>query len=81
MIFVTILTIEPSRNREVYDRIKKLPIPKEIKLIRALGTFGPYDAVLVYEAPSEGAAMNFVLTICEIEGVIDTETCLAVDIR
>ena len=75
------MTIEPGKNREVYDRIRKLPIPKEIKLTRALGTFGPYDAVLVYEAPSEEVAMNFVLTICEIEGVIDTETCLAVHIR
>ncbi len=77
MIFVTLLTIRPEQNKEAYSAIKKFKLPKGVSLKTMYGLFGRYDAVLIYEAKDEKAGMNFLLDICKIPGVTDTETMVA----
>lgn len=81
MIFVTVMTVEPQENREVYEAIKKIEVPDGVKLVSALGLFGEYDAMLVYEAPDEKVAMDFLLDLCKIDGVVDTKTFAATKLR
>jgi uncharacterized protein with GYD domain len=81
MIFITVIVIDPEKNREVYETLKKLTPPENIKITHAFGTFGDIDAILIYEAPDEKTAMDFLLNICKIDGIVDTETYVATELR
>jgi uncharacterized protein with GYD domain len=81
MIFVTIIAIEPEKNREVYETLKKLTPPENVRIVHTFGTFGDIDAILIYEAPDEKIAMDFLLTVCKIDGIVDTETYVATELR
>lgn len=77
MMFVTLLTIRPEQNKEAYSAIKKFKLPKGVSVKTTLGLFGRYDGLLIYEAKDERTGMNFLLDICKIPGVTDTETMVA----
>ena len=50
-------------------------LPEGIKIIGAYWTLGKYDAVLIYEAPSEKEAMKLGINMGE---VMSTQTMVAV---
>ena len=77
MTFVTLLTVEPAKNRETYEALSALSVPEEIDLKLKYGLFGGRDAILIYEAPDEEIAMDFLLDVCKLPGIVDTETCIA----
>ena len=67
------------RAGEVKEVVRQLR--KTDKVIEANMTFGPYDAVVVIEAPDIGAIGNLIASsIQPIPGVEQTLTCLAVEI-
>lgn len=67
------------RAGEVKEVVRQLR--KTDKVIEANMTFGPYDAVVVMEAPDIGAIGNLIASsIQPIPGVEQTLTCLAVEI-
>lgn len=82
MLFVTMLTIDPARNQEGFQAIKKLRGPAGLSIKSKYGLFGGRDAVVVYDAPSSEAAMEFLTaTLCKLTGVVDTETFAAVTLE
>ncbi|MFQ6085428.1 MAG: GYD domain-containing protein [Candidatus Bathyarchaeia archaeon] len=81
MIFVTILVVAPDKCNKVYEVIKDLKTPKDIRILSSYGLFGEYDAVLIYEAPDHDTAMDFLLDVCKIGGIIDTKTFAATQLR
>jgi len=80
MIFVTLVSIVPEKNREAYEEMKRLNVPSGVQVKAIYGLFGRYDALLIHEAANETAAMDFLLSVCKIAGVTDTETFIATSI-
>jgi len=74
---VTLLKIAPEKNRKVYASIKNLKPPEGVELAFTCGLFGRVDAILVYEASDEKVAMDFLLDVCKMDGIMDTETFTA----
>ena len=67
------------RAGEVKEVVRQLR--KTDKVVEAHMTFGPYDAVVVMEAPDIGSIGNLIASsIQPIPGVDQTLTCLAVEI-
>jgi len=67
------------RAGEIKDVVRQLRGSEQIA--EANLTFGPYDAVVVVEAPDIGAIAGLITaSIQPIPGVEQTLTCLAVDI-
>lgn len=82
MLFVTMLTIDPARNQEGFQAIKKLRPQAGVSIKAKYGLFGGRDAVLVYDAPNSETAMDFLTgTLCKLAGVVDTETFAAVSLE
>ncbi len=80
MIFATLLNIEPAMNREAYERLKVLRPPKGVSIKSLYGLLGGSDALVVLDAPDARAAMDFILTLCKVEGVRETETFTAIEL-
>jgi len=60
MLFVSLL-LPKGKGKEAVDYLKKLKAPQGIKVHDVYVTFGRYDGVIVFEAPDQKAAMNFVM--------------------
>ncbi len=61
MTFITTLDVIPGRADELLNAVKNLKVPDEIKIREFLSLFGKPDYVLIFEAPDEEKAMNFIL--------------------
>ncbi len=61
MTFITTLDVIPGRADELLNAVKNLRIPEGIKIREFLSLFGKPDYVLIFEAPDEETAMNFIL--------------------
>ncbi|MEO0122822.1 MAG: hypothetical protein ABIL69_02325 [candidate division WOR-3 bacterium] len=61
MTFITTLDVIPGRADELLNAVKTLKVPEEIKIREFLSLFGKPDYVLIFEAPNEEKAMNFIL--------------------
>ncbi|MEO0094881.1 MAG: hypothetical protein ABIL46_00165 [candidate division WOR-3 bacterium] len=61
MTFITMLDVIPGRADEMLNAVKTLKIPEGIKIREFLSLFGKPDYVLIFEAPNEEKAMNFIL--------------------
>jgi uncharacterized protein with GYD domain len=62
MLFMSLLS--PKGNgREAIDYSKKLKAPKGITIHDVYVTFGRYDGVVVFEAPTPKTAMSFVVDV------------------
>jgi uncharacterized protein with GYD domain len=62
MLFMSLLS--PKGNgREAIAYLKKLKAPKGITIHAVYITFGRYDGVVVFEAPTPKTAMSFVLDV------------------
>ena len=60
MLFVSLL-LPKGKGKEAVDYLKKLKAPQGIKVHDVYVTFGRYDGLIVFEAPDQKAAMNFVM--------------------
>ncbi len=71
-----LLTLEVDKVDKVLREInKKIPSVKEAK-----GVTGPYDAIILVEAPDLKELTRKILpNIYKIEGVIDTTTAIVID--
>ncbi|MGQ9665170.1 MAG: hypothetical protein ACUVQ3_07055 [bacterium] len=61
MTFITTLDVIPGHADELLNTIKCLKIPEGIKIREFLSLFGKPDFVLIFEAPNEEKAMNFIM--------------------
>ncbi len=61
MLFVTQFDIIPGKADEMIYLVKSVEPPSEIKIKMFLQLFGKPDFLVVYEAPDENTAMNFIL--------------------
>ncbi len=66
MIFVSTLDVIPGRVDELHKIIRKLEIPKDIKIREFLTLFGKPDFLLTFEAPNEERAMSFILKFVSV---------------
>jgi uncharacterized protein with GYD domain len=55
------LDVIPGRADEILNTVKNLEIPAGIKVKEFLSLFGKPDYVIIFEAPDEEKAMNFIL--------------------
>lgn len=78
MLFMTSLDIIPGKAEEMIFLSKKIKTPEGIKIQKFLKLFGKPDFVIIYDAPDESTAMNFVLnfTACSVP---KTSLCSPVD--
>lgn len=74
MLFVTHLSALPGRYVEAIRTLKNPRIPKEVEIREYLGTFSHFDAILIFDAPDETTAVEFVGQYAECFKV---ETALA----
>lgn len=82
MLFLTMLTIDPARNKEAFQEIRQLRPQAGVSVVARYGLFGGRDAAVVYDAPSSESAMDFLTTtLCRLTGVADTETFFAISLQ
>jgi len=66
MIFVTTLDLIPGKNEDLRKIIKNLKLPNDITIKEFLSLFGKPDYLVIFEAPDEERAMNFVLKFASV---------------
>ena len=62
MLFVTLMSPK-GKGEEAIKYLKEIKAPKGIKVRDVLFTFGRYDGIIIFEAPSEKDAMKFIMGI------------------
>jgi uncharacterized protein with GYD domain len=62
MLFMSLLSPK-GKGREAIDYLKKLKAPRGITIHDVYITFGRYDGVIVFEAPTPKTAMSFVVDV------------------
>lgn len=67
----------PGKFEETVRALKRLKVPDGIKIREFLGLFGEPDALIVFEAESETAAVDFV---SHLAGYVPCKTSLALPI-
>jgi uncharacterized protein with GYD domain len=60
MIFVTLM-LPKGKGASSVKILEELKAPKGIKIRDIFFAFGKYDAMMIFEAPNERTAMNFVM--------------------
>ncbi|MGA9388370.1 MAG: GYD domain-containing protein [Candidatus Bathyarchaeia archaeon] len=60
MIFVTLM-LPRGKGANAVKYLKELKAPKGIKIRDIFFAFGKYDTMIIFEAPDERTAMNFVM--------------------
>ncbi len=60
MLFVTLLSPK-GKGVDAVKYLKTLKDKGDVKIKELLFTFGRYDGIIIFEAPSERAAMKFVM--------------------
>jgi len=66
MLFVTEMKAIPGRYEDAVRKFKHPVIPKGVKVREFLGLFGHLDAIIIFEAPSEDVAVEFVMQFGEM---------------
>jgi uncharacterized protein with GYD domain len=61
MLFMTTLDVIPGKSEDLFYLTKKNKAPDNIKIKQFLKLLGAHDFVIVYEAPNESEALDFVL--------------------
>lgn len=61
MLFISTLEIIPGKTKELTDKAKNPNMMQGIVIKEILGVFGKPDIMLLFEAPSESSAAEFVL--------------------
>jgi len=60
LLFVTHLSILPGRYVEAVRTLKNPRVPKDVRIREYLGVFSTMDAIMIFDAPDEGTAVEFV---------------------
>lgn len=60
MLFITLM-MPKGKGTNAVKYLKELKPPKGIMIKGLYFTFGRYDSVIIFEAPTERAAMEFVM--------------------
>ncbi len=60
MIFIMFATANPERFADLFHLLRNMNVPEGIKIREKLEIFGKPDVVLVFEAPNEELASNFI---------------------
>jgi uncharacterized protein with GYD domain len=74
MLFVTLLKSLPGKYTEAIRLMKNPKIQDGIVIKHFMGVFGEFDVVIVYEAPTEEKAAEFVV---QFGNVADPKTMVA----
>jgi hypothetical protein len=61
MLFLTTLDIIPGKAEEMFFLVRKVKAPDNIKIHQFLKLFGKPDFAVVFEAPTEEEAVDFVV--------------------
>ena len=64
MLFITTLDVIPGKARDFLDFLKSFKVPDDVKIHQFLELFGKPDFAIIYEAPDENTAVDFVLQFC-----------------
>lgn len=76
MLFIALIKFKKkARDAAEYGKSILDNLPKDVKIIGTYWTLGRYDAVWVYEAPSEKEAIKFGIDAGE---VMQTQTLVAI---
>ncbi len=62
MLFISLL-IPKGKGEQAVKYLKELKAPKGITIRDIYFTFGRYDSIIVFEAPSAKAAMDFAMQV------------------
>jgi len=79
MLFVTLL-VPKGKGEEAVKYLRALKAPKGIKIRDIYFTFGRYDGIIIFEAPSTKEAMDFAMKV-GFETHYTMETLTAVQAR
>jgi uncharacterized protein with GYD domain len=79
MTFVTTLDVIPGKGDEVRKIVNDVKFPDQIKIKEILSLFGKPDYIVIFEAPDEEIAMNFVLKFVSV-AIPRTSLAVSVDI-
>ena len=71
---MTHLSAQPGRYVEAIRTLKNPRVPAGVEIREYLGVFSHFDAILIYEAPDEATAVEFVGQFAED---FKTETAVA----
>jgi uncharacterized protein with GYD domain len=77
MLFVTIVKSPEGKFEETVRALKRLKIPKDIKVREFIGLFGEPDAIIIFETKSEKTAVDFV---CSLASNVNCKTHMALPI-
>ena len=66
MLFVTTMNIIPGNYKKAIKLFKNPSVPEGIIVKQFLGMFGIPDAILIFEAPNEETAGDFVLQFGDV---------------
>jgi uncharacterized protein with GYD domain len=65
MHFLTTLRFLPGHYEQAVRSYKNPKVPHGVKVREFLGVFGDSDALVIFEAPDEGTAAEFVVQFSE----------------
>ena len=65
MLFSSSLEIIPGKAKQLTDKAKNPKMLQGVVIKDILGAFGKPDIILIFEAPSEQLAAEFILQFCE----------------
>ncbi|KYK30602.1 MAG: hypothetical protein AYK23_01005 [Candidatus Proteinoplasmatales archaeon SG8-5] len=77
MLFVTIVNSPEGKFEETVRALKRLKVPKGIKIREFIGLFGEPDAILIFETENEHTAVDFV---CHLSSYVNCKTQMALSI-
>lgn len=66
MLFVTSMNIIPGNYKKAVKMFKNPTIPEGVRIDKFLWMFGIPDAILLFEAPNEETAGDFILQFGEV---------------
>ena len=73
VISYTLVRVEPSKDNNVYEKLKSLPEVKEV-----ITTYGEFDMIIKIEVDSLDSLDNFVFSkLRVIEGIESTTTLIS----
>jgi len=79
MTFVTTLDVIPGKGDDVRKIVNNTRFPEQVKIKEILSLFGKPDYIVIFDAPDEEIAMNFVLKFVSV-AVPRTSLAVSVDV-
>jgi len=77
MLFVSIVKAGEGKFEETVRALKRLKIPKNVKVREFIGLFGEPDAIIIFETTDEKTAVDFA---CHLASYVNCKTHMALPI-